>query len=148
MSASEARRKTDDDVVAADGTTERTTTEPVMPPVAASIGRQAGRGLRWALSGTVIGKLSSFAMSLVLARLLVPSRFGLFAIALTARQFAIHVNDMGVIAVSSQWRGRVEGMVPTGRFGVPLTVGLAAESDLWANLISQTKRRLRLTASA
>ncbi len=78
-----------------------------------TIGRKAGRGLRWALVGTVIGKLGSFALSLVLARLLVPEDFGLFAIALSATQLALHVNDMGVIAATSQWRGRVEDIVPT-----------------------------------
>jgi O-antigen/teichoic acid export membrane protein len=114
LSASEPERDTGDAVVAAGELTEHVATEPDSPPRALSIGQQAGRGLRWALAGTVIGKLGSFAMSLVLARLLVPSDFGLFAIALSATQFAIHVNDMGVIAATSQWRGRVEDMIPTG----------------------------------
>ena len=43
----------------------------------AAIGRQAGRGLRWALAGTVVGKLGSFVVSLVLARLLAPEDFGI-----------------------------------------------------------------------
>ena len=80
---------------------------------AAAVGRQAGRGLRWALTGTVVGKLGSFIV-VVLARLLAPEDFGIYAIALAATQFAIHVNDMGVIAATVQWRGRVEDMVPTG----------------------------------
>jgi PST family polysaccharide transporter len=84
---------------------------------AATVGRQAGRGLRWALAGTVVGKLGSFVMSLVLARLLVPEDFGLFAIALAATQFAMHVNDMGVIAATVQWRGRVEDIIPTANSG-------------------------------
>jgi PST family polysaccharide transporter len=83
------------------------------PGRAAAIGRSAGRGLRWALVGTIVGKLGSFALSLVLARLLVPEDFGLYAIALAATQLAMHVNDMGVIAATSQWRGRVDDMVPT-----------------------------------
>jgi PST family polysaccharide transporter len=58
--------------------------------------------------------LGSFAVSLVLARLLVPQDFGIYAIALAATQFAMHVNDMGIIAATVQWRGRVEDMVPTG----------------------------------
>jgi PST family polysaccharide transporter len=66
------------------------------------------------LAGTVVGKLGSFVVSLVLARLLAPEDFGIFAIALAATQFAMHVNDMGVIAATVQWRGRVEDMVPTG----------------------------------
>jgi O-antigen/teichoic acid export membrane protein len=88
--------------------------EPSPPDHARIIGRQAGRGLRWALAGTVVTKLGSFAMSLVLARLLVPEDFGIFAIALAATQFAMHVNDMGIIAATCQWRGRVADMVPTG----------------------------------
>jgi O-antigen/teichoic acid export membrane protein len=79
-----------------------------------AIGRRAGRGLRWALSGTVLIKLASFAMGLVLVRLIAPHDFGLYAVALAANAFLIHVNDMGVIAATVQWRGRVEDMVPTG----------------------------------
>ena len=79
-----------------------------------AIGRKAGRGLRWALSGTVLVKLGSFAMGLVLVRLIVPHDFGLYAVALAANAFVIHVNDMGIIAATVQWRGRVEEMVPTG----------------------------------
>ena len=40
--------------------------------VTESIGQQAGRGLRWSLIGTMLSKVGSFAMGLVLARLLVP----------------------------------------------------------------------------
>ena len=78
-----------------------------------SIGRKAGRGLRWALFGTVVAKLGSFVMSLVLARLLAPGDFGLYAVALSATMFAMHVNDMGIIAAVVQWRGRIEDMVAT-----------------------------------
>ena len=73
-----------------------------------AIGRKTGRGLRWGLSGTVLVKLGSFAMSLVLVRLLVPHDYGLYAVALAATAFVIHVNDMGIIAATVQWRGRVE----------------------------------------
>jgi O-antigen/teichoic acid export membrane protein len=78
-----------------------------------TIGRKAGRGLRWTLFGTLVTKVGSFAMSLVLARLLVPEDFGLYAIALTATQFVIHVNDVGIIAATVQWRGKLEDMAAT-----------------------------------
>ncbi len=78
-----------------------------------TIGRKAGRGLRWTLFGTLLTKAGSFVMSLVLARLLVPEDFGLYAIALTATQFVIHVNDVGIIAATVQWRGRLEDMAAT-----------------------------------
>jgi PST family polysaccharide transporter len=87
--------------------------EPATAQVSA-MGRKAGRGLRWALSGTVLIKLGSFAMGLVLVRLIAPHDFGLYAVALAANAFVIHVNDMGIIAATVQWRGRVEEMLPTG----------------------------------
>jgi O-antigen/teichoic acid export membrane protein len=80
---------------------------------AESIGREAGRGLRWSLLGTVIGKAGGFATGLLLARLLVPADFGVYAVAMAAMAFVIHVNDVGLIAATVQWRGRLEEMAPT-----------------------------------
>jgi PST family polysaccharide transporter len=80
-----------------------------------SIGRKAGRGLRWTVLGTLATKMGSFAVSLVLARLLAPADFGLYAVALAATQFVMHVNDCGMIAAAVQWRGRFEDMAPTAR---------------------------------
>jgi O-antigen/teichoic acid export membrane protein len=78
-----------------------------------SIGRKAGRGLRWSLLGNIITRLGSFGMGLVLARLLAPADFGVYAVALAALQFVMHVNDVGLIAATVQWRGKLEEMAPT-----------------------------------
>jgi O-antigen/teichoic acid export membrane protein len=78
-----------------------------------SIGRKAGRGLGWGLLGNGITKVGSFATSLVLARLLVPHDFGVYAVALAAMQFVIHINDVGLIPATIQWRGKLEDMAPT-----------------------------------
>ena len=78
-----------------------------------SIGRRAGRGLRWALGGNLVMKVGSFALSLVMVRLLAPHDFGLYAVALAANAFLIHVNDMGMIAATVQWRGEVDEMAAT-----------------------------------
>jgi O-antigen/teichoic acid export membrane protein len=78
-----------------------------------TIGRQAGRGLRWGIIGTLATKVGSFAMGLVLARLLAPSDFGTFAIALAATAILMKINDVGLIAATVQWRGRLEDMAPT-----------------------------------
>lgn len=77
------------------------------------LGRNAGRGLGWALAGNVVFKAGSFAISLVMVRLLVPEDFGLYAVALAANAFLIHVNDMGMIAATVQWRGEVRHMAAT-----------------------------------
>jgi PST family polysaccharide transporter len=80
-----------------------------------TVGHRAGRGLRWAMSGTLALKVGSFGLSLVMVRLLAPHEFGLYAVALAANAFVIHVNDMGMIAATVQWRGDVEEMLATAR---------------------------------
>lgn len=80
---------------------------------AASIGRSAGRGFGWALGGNLVFKVGSFVVSLVMVRLLAPHDFGLYAVALAANAFVMHVNDMGMIAATVQWRGEVEEMAAT-----------------------------------
>ena len=81
--------------------------------VTESIGLRAGRGLRWSLLGTLLTKVGSFAMGLVLARLLAPADFGVYAIAIAATAVLMHINDVGLIAATVQWRGRLEEMAPT-----------------------------------
>jgi O-antigen/teichoic acid export membrane protein len=78
-----------------------------------SIGRAASKGLRWSLIGTAITRLGGLALGMVLARLLTPEDFGLYAVALSAMYFVMHVNDVGLIAATVQWRGRLEQMAPT-----------------------------------
>jgi PST family polysaccharide transporter len=96
-----------------------TTTEAETGPAGAdpsateSVGRKAGRGLKWSLLGNVVTKIGSFAMGLVLARLLAPEDFGVYAVGLAAMQFVMHVNDVGLIAATVQWRGKLEEMAPT-----------------------------------
>jgi PST family polysaccharide transporter len=78
-----------------------------------SIGRQVGRGLSWGLLGNAVTKVGSFATSLAIAHLLVPHDFGVYAVALAATQFVIHINDVGLIPATVQWRGRLADMAPT-----------------------------------
>ncbi|SEL11838.1 polysaccharide transporter, PST family [Rhodococcus maanshanensis] len=78
------------------------------------IGRKAGRGLKWSLLGNFATKAGSFAIGLVLARLLTPADFGMYAVALAATAFVMHINDIGMIAAGVQWRGKLEDMAPTG----------------------------------
>ncbi|WP_113705297.1 oligosaccharide flippase family protein, partial [Nonomuraea lactucae] len=82
-------------------------------PRAGSLGRLAGRGLRWGLLGNLATKAGSFVMGLVLARLLAPGDFGVYAVALAATAFVMSVKDLGIMAATMQWRGRLEDMAPT-----------------------------------
>jgi PST family polysaccharide transporter len=71
-----------------------------------AINAQATRGLRWSLLGNMAMKVASFGMAIVLARLLTPADFGDYAVALAATQFVMHINDVGLIAGTVQWRAR------------------------------------------
>ncbi|MGN9845709.1 oligosaccharide flippase family protein [Nonomuraea sp. H19] len=77
------------------------------------IGAQAGRGLRWSLLGNLVTRAGSFAMGLVLARVLAPDDFGTYAVALAATQIVMHIKDVGIQAATIHWRGRLEDMAPT-----------------------------------
>ncbi len=128
--------------VAAESVQEAAPDEPGAE--ASSLGRRAGRGLRWALGGNLVLKVGSFALSLAMVRLIAPEEFGLYAVALAANAFLIHVNDMGMIAATVQWRGSVAEMAPTARtlavafsvgwyglfwFGAPLLADAAGSPD-------------------
>lgn len=98
--------------------------------VSASVARQAGRGLRWSLAATIATKAGSFAMGLVLARLLTPDDFGVYAIALAGTGFLMHVNDVGLMAAVVQWRGRLEDVAPTASV-VALAFSLVVYGAFW-----------------
>ncbi|OLB67100.1 MAG: polysaccharide biosynthesis protein [Actinobacteria bacterium 13_2_20CM_2_72_6] len=98
--------------------------------VTESIGRQVGRGLRWSLTGTMLTKVGSFAMGLVLARLLAPADFGVYAIALAATAILMRINDVGLIAATVQWRGKLEDMAPTAA-AMAATFGVAVYGVFW-----------------
>ncbi|WP_239514028.1 oligosaccharide flippase family protein [Streptosporangium sp. 'caverna'] len=95
--------------VAAVTSTAAGTADP--PP--ASLRRKAGRGLGWSLLGNLVMKAGSFVMGLVLARLLAPEDFGIYAVALAATNIVMVVKDLGIMAATIQWRGEIEEMAPT-----------------------------------
>jgi PST family polysaccharide transporter len=87
--------------------------EETSEPLSGSIGRAAGKGLRWSIAGALTTRLGGLLLGMVLARILTPTDFGLYAIGLTAMYFVMHVNDVGLIAATVQWRGKLEDMAPT-----------------------------------
>jgi lipopolysaccharide exporter len=59
------------------GTTVRNVTQT------SSITQRVGRGLGWSTTSNLIIRIGNFALSLVMARLIAPDQFGVFAVALT-----------------------------------------------------------------
>ncbi len=81
---------------------------------AGKIGSKARRGLAFSFLGIFITRIGSFAIGLILARLLSPADFGVYGIAVAAMAFAAYVNDGGIMAACVQWRGKFEDIAATG----------------------------------
>ncbi|GAA1013575.1 hypothetical protein Aple_087780 [Acrocarpospora pleiomorpha] len=97
-------------------TPDRSTDSTIQSPdqlSSRSLRRKAGRGLGWSLLGNLVMKAGSFVMGLILARLVAPGEFGVYAVALAATNIVMVIKDLGIMAATIQWRGSVEEMAPT-----------------------------------
>lgn len=78
---------------------------------------EAPRTVRKALSfsalNTVLAKLGSFLTGVVLARLLVPEDFGVFAVALVVLSAVLSMNELGVSLALVRWPGDPLRIAPT-----------------------------------
>ena len=72
-----------------------------------TLGNQVSRALGWSTLAQVLGRVGSFAVGIVLARLLTKEEFGAYAVTLAAISLLIVVNDLGVIAAVIRWQGEV-----------------------------------------
>ncbi|MGY1727501.1 oligosaccharide flippase family protein [Geodermatophilus sp. SYSU D01062] len=74
---------------------------------------RAGRALGWSVASTAIGKLSTLAIGVALARILGPEEFGTFAVALVALLAVLSFNELGVSLAIVRWPGEPEEIAPT-----------------------------------
>jgi len=95
------------------GVTDRRDAPETPSSRAESIAHSARQGLRWSLGGAFATRLGGLALGVALARILSPTDFGLYAVGLAAMYFVMHVNDVGLIAATVQWRGKLEDIAPT-----------------------------------
>lgn len=57
---------------------------------------QVGRGIAWSTADVVVARTGNFALGLVVARLLDPKEFGIFAIALVVHQIVLSMYGLGL----------------------------------------------------
>jgi lipopolysaccharide exporter len=62
------------------------------------LGAQVRHGLAWSSINSLVLKLGTFAIGIVLARLLAPEQFGVFAVALTVQLVLMSLADLGMTA--------------------------------------------------
>ncbi|VTR76321.1 oligosaccharide flippase family protein [Cellulomonas hominis] len=82
---------------------------------APGLGRQVGRGLAWGSAGGLVLRFGNVLVGIVLARLLAPEDFGVFALALAVQGVLVTVVDLGLSAdlVRSKDPRRLEPTVAT-----------------------------------
>jgi O-antigen/teichoic acid export membrane protein len=62
------------------------------------LGRQLGNGLAWSTINSLVLRLGSFVVGVVIARILAPEQFGVFAVALTVQAVLMTLADLGMSA--------------------------------------------------
>ena len=91
--------------------------------------------MRWSLLNNFALRLGTFASGLVLARLLAPADYGVFAIALTVLMLAQAMNELGVsLAFRPDVTGDVRSFAPT-----VMTLATASSVLLYA-ILSRSPR--------
>ncbi|SDY60927.1 polysaccharide transporter, PST family [Amycolatopsis xylanica] len=71
------------------------------------------RALGLSLLNTVVGRLGTFLTGIVLARLLAPEDFGVYAVALVALTAMLSLNELGVSIAIVRWPGDPKRIAPT-----------------------------------
>ena len=79
------------------------------------LGQVVTRALGWSTAGQVINRLGTVAAGIVLARLLTPDDFGVFAAILVVINVLMTVNDIGIIGAVVRWHGDVRNATGSSR---------------------------------
>ncbi|WP_433181513.1 oligosaccharide flippase family protein [Actinoallomurus sp. CA-150999] len=75
--------------------------------------RQASRALGWSFLNTMLGRFGTLAIGILLARVLGPKEFGVFAVAMVALLAVLSFNELGVSLAIVRWPGEPREIAPT-----------------------------------
>jgi PST family polysaccharide transporter len=77
------------------------------------LGRQVRSGLAWSFANQLLGRVGTFATGVVLARILAPEDFGVYAVSFTAMLLLMAVNDVGLVQALIRRPGTLDDVGPT-----------------------------------
>lgn len=75
--------------------------------------RQVGSAIRWSALNSVLQRVSQVGVGIVLARLVAPEQFGVFAVALVVMNIVLSVGEMGVSVALVRTSGPIAAIAPT-----------------------------------
>jgi O-antigen/teichoic acid export membrane protein len=100
----------------------------------ATLGSKVGKGLVWSTLNTVVGRIGQLVVGIILARLIAPEQFGVFAAALVVLNVVISISELGVSVAIVQARDRDE----VDRIAPVVTTVSAASGAVLAGLMALT----------
>ncbi len=86
----------------------------------------ARRALWWSVANNVVGRVGTTLIGIVLARILTPEDYGLYAVALVVLNILLSMNELGVSLAIVRRPGDVSAIAPT-----VATLSLASSLVLW-----------------
>lgn len=97
----------------------------------AGLGGRVRRGLMFSLLNNLLGRAGTVVSGIVLARLLVPEDFGVFAVALVALNAVLSMNELGVSLALVRWQTDPRRIAPT-----VTTISLVGSTLLYAGCLA------------
>jgi O-antigen/teichoic acid export membrane protein len=97
-----------------------------MSPDTEPLHTTARRALWWSVANNIVGRVGTTLMGIVLARLLVPEDYGVYAVALVALNALLSMNELGVSLAIVRRPGDVSRIAPTVK-----TLALGSSIVLW-----------------
>jgi PST family polysaccharide transporter len=82
-------------------------------PATGSVAHRASRALGWSFLNTIVSRLGTLAIGVVLARVLGPGEFGVFAIATVTLLAVLSFNELGVSLAIVRWPDDPARIAPT-----------------------------------
>ena len=71
------------------------------------------RAVGWSFASSALGKLATIVVGVILARMLSPRDFGVYAVAYAALRILVSVNDLGLSLAIVRWPGDPREVAPT-----------------------------------
>ncbi|MET0827550.1 MAG: lipopolysaccharide biosynthesis protein, partial [Acidimicrobiales bacterium] len=92
-----------------------------------AVSEKARRGFTWSLANSLVRRVWTFALGLLLARLLAPADFGVYAMALTTLTVLQSMNELGTTVALVRWQGDPSRAARTATtIAISVSVGLYA----------------------
>jgi O-antigen/teichoic acid export membrane protein len=88
--------------------------------------RTARKALGWSFLNNVVGRVGTTLVGILLARVLVPEDYGIYAVALVVLNALWSVNELGVSLAVVRWPGDVSRIAPT-----VATLAFCSSAALW-----------------